>query len=215
MSPSTAETALTLALNGLDQREMEAYRYVLKVKSAEIAEDTAERMYEMFLAGKTCEDIRKINKGYSLGQIVACRIKYGWDARVLKYQEMLQLTVPDRAIQTTLETVDFISKLLTVNQMRMSEAIDKYMLTRNEEDLKGVILVKNAKELKELVELLMKTTGQDKKRIEFSGKVNVVQAQTGAVTSMSSADADAIARQLLGEKIIDVTEAPTPSSGPK
>jgi hypothetical protein len=215
MSPSTAETALTLALKGLDQREMEAYRYVLKVKSAEIAEDTAERMYEMFLAGKTCEDIRKINKGYSLGQIVACRIKYGWDARVLKYQEMLQLTVPDRAIQTTLETVDFISKLLTVNQMRMSEAIDKYMLTRNEEDLKGVILVKNAKELKELVELLMKTTGQDKKRIEFSGKVNVVQAQTGAVTSMSSADADAIARQLLGEKIIDVTEAPTPSSGPK
>jgi len=209
MSPSTpAETALTIALNGLDQREMDAYRYVLKVKSLEIAEDTAERMYEMFLAGKACEDIRKVNKGYSLGQIVACRIKYGWDARVSKYKETLQMTVPDRAIQTTLETVDFISKLLTVNQMRMSDAIDRYMLTRNEDDLKGVILVKNAKELKELVELLMKTTGQDKKRIEFSGKVTVAQGQQGAANSMSSAEADAIARQLLGEKIIDVTEVP-------
>ena len=124
------------------------------------------------------------------------------------------MTVPDLAIQTTLETVDFISKLLTVNRMRMSDAIDKYMLSRNEEDLNGVILVKNAKELKELVELLMKTTGQDKKRIEFSGKVTVAQGQPGAVNSMSSSEADAIARQLLGERVIDTVVVPSAGSDP-
>jgi hypothetical protein len=205
MPPSQpAETALTVALQGLDQREMGAYKHVLNTRQAEIAEDTAERMYEMYLTGKTCEDIRKANKGYSLGQIVACRIKYGWDVRVAQYKEALQVAVPDRAIQTSLETVDFVSKLLTVNRMRMEEAIDRYMLSRNEDDLKGVILAKNAKELKELVELLMKMTGQDKKRIEFSGKVTVAQG-TGTPNSMSSSEADAIAKQLLGEKVIDVT----------
>lgn len=207
MSPSPPETALTIALKGLDQREMDAYRYVLKAKAVEIAEETAERMYQVFLQGKTCEDIRKINKGYSLGQIVSCRIKYGWDVRVAQYKAALQVGVPDRAMQTSLETVDLLSKLLAVNRMQMEEAIDKYMLSRNPDDLKGVILAKSPKELKELVELLMKMTGQDKKRIEFSGKVTV--DQTGRTpNSMTSSEADEIAKDLLNQKVIDTTEVP-------
>jgi hypothetical protein len=208
MSPSDApETALTIALKGLDQREMDAYRYVLKTRAVEIAEETAERMYQVFLQGKTCEDIRKINPGYGLGQIVACRIKYGWDARAAQYRTTLTTAVPDRAIQTSLETVDFVANLLTVNRMRMEEAMARYMISRNEDDLKGVIQAKNAKELKELVELLMKMTGQDKKRIEFSGTVKVAQ-QSGAPSQITSKEADDIARQLLGEKVIDTTEVP-------
>ncbi len=59
MPPSDSpETALTTALQGLDQREMEAYRYALKTRPVEIAEETAEKMYQAFLQGKTCEDIR-------------------------------------------------------------------------------------------------------------------------------------------------------------
>jgi|SRR6185437_6900945 len=199
------ETALAIALRGLDEREMEAYRYVLKTRPIEIAEETSERMYQMFLQGRTCEDIRKANKGYALGQIVACRIKYGWDARVVQHRTTLAATVPDRAIQTSLENVDFVTKLLTVNRIVMEEAIDKFMLSRNPDDLKGVIQAKNAKELKELVELLMKMTGQDKKRIEFSGKVTVDQ-RTGPPNTMSSDEADKIAQQLLGQKVIDTTE---------
>ncbi len=139
---------------------------------------------------------------------MACRIKYTWDARAEQYRTTLRTAVPDRAVQTSLETIDFVSSLLTVNRMRMEEAIAKYMVSRNEDDLKGVILAKNAKELKELVELLMKMTGQDKKRIEFSGKVTLAQGQSTPANSMTSAEADAIAKQLLGEKVIDVTEVP-------
>lgn len=204
--PNDSETGLTKAIKALDQREWDAYRYFLDHKQPEVAEDTADKFYLLYVQGKTCEEIRRLHKGFSYGQVVAARVRYEWDERRTQYRRHLQTEVPQRAQQVHIETVDFLADMLTATQQKVRESIALYLQTGDQAHLKDVPIPKSAKDLKDLMALFMTATGQDKKRVEFSGTVKV-DGRTGMSTPVSSDEAAEIARQLLEQKVIDTTEA--------
>jgi hypothetical protein len=208
---SDKETRLANALSGLSEKEAGAYRYFVKAKQAPISEDRADEMFELYLQGADCDEIRKRVQGFGLGQIVAARVMYGWDSRRGEYRRDLETQVPVRAAQVHLEQVDFISDLLTASQVSTRKKIREYLATGNEKLLEGLPLPKTIKDYKELVQLFMTATGQDKKRIEVTGKVTIDNA-TGTANQVTAAEASRIMDDILGEEDVD-TEVPTPTVG--
>lgn len=199
------ETRIAAAIQKLDPRELAAYKYTLRTKQPDIAEETAEKLFALYLQGQSCEEIRRSMKGYGLGQIVAARVAYDWDARVVEYRAHLVVSVPAAAEQTHLESVDFMSNLLKATFMRYSENIRLYMATGDGKYLEGVPLPKNMKDFQALMELFLKATGQDKKKVEVTGTVKV-NHQNGTA-AISGKEAAKILDSLMGD-VIDVEAEP-------
>jgi hypothetical protein len=192
------ETGLAKAIRALDKRELDAYQYTLKKKQPDISPDKAEEFFQLYLHGQTCQDIQRGYGGFSYGQIVACKVKYEWDARREQHRAHLVTEVPAHAQQVHLETVDFLADMLSVTQQKIRDGIRKYQVSKNPDDLKDLPLPKSMKDLQALTELLMKMTGQDKKRVEFSGKVTVDKGN-GLASPVTPEEAAEISARLLAE----------------
>jgi hypothetical protein len=202
MGPTNdAETGLTKTLQTLDKRELDAYRYFLQKKQAQIAPDTSETFYQLFIHGQSCDDIRRGHGGFSYGQIIDARIRGEWDARREQHRTRLVTEIPARAQQVHLETVDFLADMLTATQEKIRIAIQKFQVSKNLDDLKDIPLPKNMRDFQALTELLMKMTGQDKKRIEFSGKVTLDKG-SGLATPVTPEEAAEISAKLLEAEIV-------------
>lgn len=207
------EKALVVSIQALDHKDRGAYAYFLKAKQAPIALDTADELFQLYLQGASCDDIRKgAGAAFGHGQIVAARVQYAWDARRDEYRRNLVARVPARAQQVHLEQADFVADLLTISRVAIQKKIRKAMASGKPEDLEGIPIPTNVKDLRELLDMFIKVTGQDKKRIEVSGNVTV-DNKTGVATKVTSATADAIMDELLdAEEVepIDVPATPAP-----
>jgi len=60
----------------LTEREKYAFQKHVSKRDPPIAPITAVKLFELFLAGRTCEDIRRLNPAFTLGQIVHARIEH-------------------------------------------------------------------------------------------------------------------------------------------
>lgn len=206
-SEDTKEQRLAKRLTGLDQRELAAYRYFVKTKQPEPGEVIAEELFKLYLQGADCEEIRRQKMSLSLGQVVACKVMFDWDARRAAYRTHLQVSVPERAAQVHLEQVDFMADMLTAAQAKTRDRIRQYLITKDEKLLEDIPIPKNMREYQALFDMFLRGTGQDKKKIEVSGSVSV-DHRTGLATSVSADEAANIIDNLLADEAIDVKAVP-------
>lgn len=192
---SPKEARIATAIQTLPEQERAAYKYFIRSKQPMVAQDLADELLSLYIAGATCDEIRKLKGSLGLGQIVACRIAYDWDNKRDEYRVSLTKEVPNQAAQTHLETVDFLSDLLAAVHKRYGDKLRQYLLTGDEKLLDGLPFPKNLKDLTVLTDLFMKATGADKKRVEVSGNVT----HSHVAQQMTAVDADAALAGLLEE----------------
>lgn len=170
------EVALQRAVEALTPKEAHALRYFKTARQSEIAPSKAAEMYDLYLAGKNCDDIRRLNPGFSLGQIVHARIRDDWDLQREEHQQKLMSTAAPQVIQAQVETSLFLTDLLTAAVKLHWEAIERFLQTGDKTHLKGTPLENGAsmKQIREILDTLQSATGQDKRKVvEHRGGVTV------------------------------------------
>jgi len=95
-------------------------------------------MFELFLIGKSCEQIQRANPAFQLGQIVSARIQGEW---------------------AQAQTANLLADMLFVANKLNAAKLEKFLQTGDERHL-GNLRIENVKSLKEVMELLLQTTGQ-------------------------------------------------------
>jgi hypothetical protein len=155
----------------LDEREAFAYRVWLGKNEAPISPSTQGQMFQLYLQGKNCEEIRRLNPGFQLGAIVAARVAGKWDVERTRYLETLFAGIRQRVQQSAMETTDAICDLLAAKNKFMRDRVLRFIQT-GDESLVESLKLGDIKAYKELVEALMKITGQDQNK-KVSGTLNV------------------------------------------
>ncbi len=158
----------------LTQQEKTFYAFALKQNLGQIAPDVAKKMLDLFESGKTCEDIRKLYPGFALGQIVATRIRDRWDQTKEERREGQNEAMMEQVMQAQANTAMVVANMLNAAALLYQDKINKFMVSRNPNDLKGTPLEDMSfKQFKDLLDTLHKATGQDKKKsVEIHGQVS-------------------------------------------
>lgn len=194
------EQRLLKAMEHLSDKEHHALEYFHANDHLPLSLDTAESMYQLYRAGKTCDDIRKMKPGFGLGQIVAAKVAGAWDMRLAEERDVLVEKLPGQVMHVQGEAVDFLTRLILVNHKMYGVAVDKFLETGDKAYLKD--LPKGFGQIKEyraLLETLVKVTGQaNHKVVEHRGEVKVNK-------SMSPDEAGGIL-DVIAVKVIKVDE---------
>ena len=164
---------LTVQETHLSARELQAYRTWRQMGQPKLSPDNQAKFFSLFLKGETIEEIVRLNRGYSLGQIVEARVDGDWDARRERYLQDLLDNTRSLVQQTALESIRFVADQLAVAHKRHGEAARRYIQTGDETHLTG-FTVESLKDYKSAVETFQKLTGQDnKQQVQHSGHVTV------------------------------------------
>jgi hypothetical protein len=145
-------------------RERMAYRKFLATDEDPIALSTQAKFFELFVIGKSCEEIRKLNAGFSLGQIMAARLEGEWEKKRNEAAEALFEGAKQRVQQTMLETAMVFCDILTAKNKQYSDKIMRYIQTGDEAQLADLQLG-GIKGYKDLIEALQKIAGQEPSRL--------------------------------------------------
>jgi hypothetical protein len=156
-------------LTALTEAERHALAYFQNSGGPPISPDTADKLYELFLRGCTCAEIRRLNPGFSMGQIVHARVANGWDHRKNEHDDRLLGEANPGATRISLEACEFVALQLAAAHRLNRDRLLRYMQTGNEDDL-GDLAITSLRQYKDVVELLQKLTGQDQK-MKVKGEV--------------------------------------------
>ena len=196
--------ALVRAQRVLTPRELEAYQKYVESNKPPLAASTAGNFFALFLQGHTTEEIAKLNPAFGLGIIVRARIDNDWDTAKDLHLESLLTNIRQVAQQTQLGAIRFVSDGLAVYQRLVGEKFERYLQSGDVSQL-GDYKDMSFKQYKELLELLLKLTGQEGATTKkVSGDVihrHVVEdsSQPVAVRAdrpMSSEEADSFLKRL-------------------
>ena len=164
MPVSEKEEKLAKKLKLLNKDELKAYNYFVDNEVIGLSEETSDKMLDLYCNGSSCDDIRKLIRGYSLGQIVAARISWDWDERKEERIKKIVENMPSQTPLALLESQEFLSDMLRATQRRFKQNLKKYIATGDEEALDGFKLPNNIKEYSQLVEIFMKASGFDSEK---------------------------------------------------
>lgn len=196
MPKENREQALERIAPLLTEREVYAYDHWRSSDQPQLAPSTNAKFFNLFLQGKSCEDIRRLNQTISLGQIVAARIEGDWDALRKEHLDQLLRETSLRVQQTTLQTADFVCDLLAVANKEHGDQLRKYLQTGDPKEL-GSFRIDSLKSLREAVEVLQKLTGQDKQTtIHHKGEVQHSVSPLPILQANKAPSADEAARVL-------------------
>ncbi len=182
----------------LSARELLAYRSWSAMAQPKLSPDNQARFFALFLKGETVEEIVRLNRGYSLGQVTQARVDGDWDARRDSYlQDLLENT---RSIvqQTALESIKFVADIMAAAHKKHGEAARKYIQTGDEAALTG-FAIEGLKEYKTAVETLQKLTGQDAKT-QVKHEHTIVDAVAPEHRPLSAEEASKIIRLKVAKK---------------
>jgi hypothetical protein len=200
---SEKEKKLVDALKALTPRELEAYRYFVKEGQMQVSDEQSDHMFELFCNGSTCDQIRKIVQAYSFGQIVACRVIGGWDERRESKRLATTTIVPAQANVTLLESQEFLGDLILATTKKFGKQLKRYIATGEEAQLEGIPLPRSLKEYQIALDMFMKASGQDEKKVVHSGTIGVAPVAPSAVIKPEE-DNEATLDELLGTEVVDV-----------
>jgi hypothetical protein len=183
LQPAPANQSALVLPDGvsLADREAFAYRVWLGKNESPISPSTQAQMFQLYLQGKGCEEIRRLNPGFTLGSIVAARVLGKWDAARARHMESLFVNIRQRVQQAAMETTDALCDYLAAKNKFMRDRVLRYIQTGDESLIEGLKLG-DIKGYKELVEALMKVTGQDQNK-KLSGTLNVAVTTSPAASS--------------------------------
>lgn len=159
----------TPALSGWSKKELDLLQQVEENGARPISVSLASQMFSLFLEGYSCADIAKLNKGLTEADILYCRKKYNWDEERDTYAIQLTHQVKQKMFKQKLESVEFLTNMLSVIHKEHKEVMLKYLQTGNPDDLPKIGSLRS---YKEVVETLAKITGEEStKKIKFDGTI--------------------------------------------
>jgi hypothetical protein len=156
-------------LDYLSDAETYAYNYFVEHRgtsgpsSFPLAYSTQEGLFQLYLNGRSCEEIRKANPQFGLGQIVYSCVDGEWERRRKEHLDTLMDGVGGRVRQIAAEGANFTADLMSVTHILWQDSINKFMQTRDPEVLKE-LGVGSLRSYKDLIEMMIKLTGQDQKK---------------------------------------------------
>lgn len=131
------------------------------VNSFPLAPSLQEKLFTLFLNGKSFAEIRKINPNLSLGQIVFAAVDGKWNQQRQEYLATLLEKSRQRLQQVACEGVSFVADQLSAAHKMYGDNLQRYLQSGNPADLGG-FGVTTHKQYRDACELLLKLTGQDK-----------------------------------------------------
>ena len=195
----TQESALAKAVAALTPRESEAYRKYMESGKAPLSPTTAAGFFQLYLQGHTCEEIARQNPAFGLGLIVRAKVDYDWDQQRIDHVQHLLDNIRQVVQTAQLGAVQFVAEGLAAFQKLAGSKFQKYLQTGKEEDL-GDFKDMSFKTYKDLLEMLMKLTGQEPTKkvqgvVEHRHTVEAPKEATRVDRPMSAVDAhDFLAR---------------------
>lgn len=161
----------TSAIQTLTSYELEAYNKYADSGRPGLSARQADSLYNMYKSGMTCESMSKLpgNEGLQLGMILKARIDYRWDERRQAEASALFSRAKEGVELAQLESIQFVTQAVMAYSQMMGDKVRKYLQTRNEEEL-GSFKNMSVKQFRELLDMLMMLTGQDKTKQVF-GKI--------------------------------------------
>ncbi len=183
--PPESNLVVIAAVDKLPANEQAYLRYWKQARQAELSKETSDELYELYLNGKNVDEIRRLNKGFSAGQIVHCKVRDAWDARKEEHRLALQTEVAPRVMDAQLEAADFLGDMLAASIRLYHEPIKKFLQDGNKIHLKGTPLENGftLKQLRDIIDTLRTVTGQDKKSVvEHRGSVGVVTSSPAKIS---------------------------------
>jgi hypothetical protein len=152
----------------LEKPEREALDYFVKNRNlpgsryAPISASVALGMFNLYLNGRSIREIWDMNRAaFGFGQVVHAAVEGNWFEHKAKYLEGLFESAALRAKQAVAEGAEFTADMMAAAHKLHGMAIRKFLQTGNIEDL-GAMGITSLRQYKELIEIHMKLTGQDK-----------------------------------------------------
>jgi hypothetical protein len=175
------EKSLTVkAIENLSAKEAYALKYFSEKRQAEVSFEKAEQLYQLYVNGKTTEDILRLNNGLTLAQIVHAKVRDKWDLRKQEKEENVIASAAPQIMQTQIESSLFMKDLLTAAIKLHWDSIQLFIQTGDKSHLKGTPLENGVslKQIRDIIDTLQAATGQDKKKVvEHRGGVTVTSGK--------------------------------------
>lgn len=175
----------------LSPAELKAYEDYAGKPS--LAPSVQMQLYQLYLNGKSCDEIVRLNPNFNLGMVVRARVENLWDEKREAHIAQLLEGVRERVQQAQLEAVNFACDLLSAVHKLQGDKLKKYLQTGNAEELEGLGGNLSLKTYKDVIELLLKLTGQDKdNKKQVTGEVlhkHTVEAAPGKPPSLTPSKA--------------------------
>lgn len=182
----------------LNERERYAFNRHVEKRDSPISPHTAVKLFELFLAGRSCEDIRRLNPQFTLGQIVHARIEHEWDRQLEEHLEGLYRNASSRLQQVQVETAVTLANILAAKNRIYQDRVLKFIQSGDEEHLRDLGLA-GLDGYRKLIEALQKLTGQEGVR---TVKAEVVhRGEISTDRPATSKQAEAIVDALLEEAV--------------
>lgn len=172
MSSKKPSEEITVTVDShLTFKEMAALRTHKAANEPPLSANKANELYQLFLIGMGCEEIAAQDRSIRLGQIVRAHEEFGWVDRRHEYQVKLQKATRDRMVQAQTESIGFMALALQSLNRKFSKAFITYLQSGKEEDL-GDAKDWNFHQYKQIMELMLKSSGQDStKRVQVGGEI--------------------------------------------
>jgi len=158
------------------------------IETYPLAPSTQAQLYTLFLNGRTLSEIRQLNPQFGLGQIVDAAVNGNWYQEKLDYQANLLKAARERLQQIGSESVSFLADSLAAAHKQHGQALLRYLQSGNEADL-GAFGIGSIRQYKEVLELLLKATGQEKNsttNLNIKGVVEHVAGESVVGAEVSS-----------------------------
>ncbi len=193
-----SDLQLSESIQALTAKEAHALKYFTQAKHLELSPQKAGELYELYANGKDCEEIRRLNPGLGLGQIVHARIRDDWDQKKNEHQQKLFENAAPRVMQVQLETSQYLADMLAAAVKLNWDKVKMYLQDGNTNHLKGTPLEEGVsiKKLTEIIATLQQVTGQDKKKVvEHRGGVTVSHSKSKMTQDEAAALLEAMAEE--------------------
>lgn len=165
-----------------------------------ISAQLAAQLFTVFLEGYSCAEIADLNKDKLLseGDILYCRKKFNWDKQKYDYTLNLQKQIGEKLLKIKLESIQFLTNLLSVTHKINNERNLKYLQTGNPEELSEE-WAKSPTSYKQVWEIIQKITGEDK-ITKHEIKSESIRIENEANKSINADDQSILLKKLVESK---------------
>jgi hypothetical protein len=126
-----------------------------------ISPSLSAEMLNLYMESYSCEQIAHMNKGFAEVDVLYCRYKYDWDGQRDRYAKQLQEQVVQKLAKLKMESMEFLSNMLSILHKDEREKMIAYLQSGREED-RPKIWATNITTYKSVIETIQKLTGEDK-----------------------------------------------------
>lgn len=189
-------------LRTLSERELEALKKFREdrqySKDYPLSPIAQAKLFELYLNGKSCEEIQKLNTGFSLGQVVDSFVEGKWEQRRKNHINRLLSRVKERVVQVQSEAVEFMADMMSAAHKLHGEKLKKYLQSGNEADL-GEMSINSLDKYRKAAEIILKLTGQNPtQRVE--GNITHNHVLGSAPTEITTKEQSKLLAELAGKK---------------